>query len=83
MTNPCKNCGESIIQTHHWGKRGWAHYWASRTCSKAEPIEEEQTDEVQEWFDALEDFEPVCEAHERFDCKRCAGRGVENAVEDL
>lgn len=45
--------------------------------------EQDEPDEAQEWFDSLEDFEPVCEAHERFDCKRCAGRGVENAVEDL
>lgn len=39
MGDKCKNCGESIIRTHHWGTPGWAHYWASKICSNPEPEE--------------------------------------------
>lgn len=45
MSDKCKNCGESIIRTHDWGTPGWAHYRSSKTCRKAEPIEEVKADD--------------------------------------
>lgn len=49
MSDKCKNCGESLIITHHWGTRGWDHYWASHTCSNPEPAEQEKEANAHEW----------------------------------
>jgi hypothetical protein len=50
----CKGCKASIIQTHDWGTRGWAHYDASRTCSKAEPDDGQDPDTLHPHWDRLD-----------------------------